>query len=245
VVLITGHTGAGKTMTLYSLVNELNRDLRQVCSIEDPVEYELNGVRQLQVDPSSGFYMPEGMRTLLRMDPDVIVVGEVRDTESAVTAVRAGVSGRLVTCTIHARNCAMAVDMLQYYQVPAKLLGNTLRLIVAQDLIRVLCSECAGERDVRRQDALLFEKYDIEPPKKLRTPEGCQACHGFGYRGRRGVFQVVPVDSELAQKIGDGVRGLELEELIGGKSIQTLEGSALQLARQGITTLEESIKVLP
>lgn len=242
-VLIAGHTGAGKTMTLYSMVSTLNAESRMICSIEDPVEYVLDGVRQMQVDAQNELWMSLGLRTLLRMDPDVMVVGEIRDADSAVSAVRAAASGRLVLGTVHARDAALAVDMLEYYQVPPKLLGNTLELVICQDLIRLLCPHCGRSRSLTEEERNAFDSVGMAPPEEVRTAGGCDTCFGFGYAGRTGVFEVSPISEHLGSRIGEGVRGPELRRMVQDRNIQTLEQSALQAVAEGLTSMTEAMNV--
>lgn len=244
-ILVSGHTGSGKTMTLYSLVSMLDRSAKQVCSIEDPVEYQLDGVRQVQVDPEHNLHMHNGLRTLLRMDPDVLVVGEIRDAQSATTAVRAAASGCLVLATVHARDVALAVEMLKYYNVSSKLLGNTLRLIISQDLVRKLCPECCEKRATTDEEKDLFKEVGLNAPDELAAPgNGCEHCHGYAYRGRKGVFEVVHVEEELGRSISADTKGRALRQLAREKSARTLKRGVLENVASGTTSMAEAVAVL-
>jgi len=181
-VLVTGVTGSGKTTTMYSMTT--SRDLRSLVafSIEDPVEFKLPNGQQLEVDEDHGFTMYEGLRTILRMDPDLIMVGEIRDRDSAIVTARAALSGRLVLATIHGQDAAGAVDALHYLGVPYYIISNSLKLIVAQKLIRKLCPACARPRSPYPEENDVFERAGLAIPEEVLDPVGCDECNGYGFK---------------------------------------------------------------
>lgn len=209
-VLVAGGTGSGKTTTLYSLTNTLKQRNLIVMSIEDPVEFRLPRVRQLEVNEKRGFTMYEGLRVILRMDPDVILVGEIRDRESATTATRAGLSGQLVLATVHARNASMVIDALGSMDVPRYMIGGALRLVIQQNLVLRLCQACARESEPTAEDRELFDRHQVPVPQAVRRAVGCAECRGYGHKGRTAVFELTPVDQSLGHDIAGGIGTREL-----------------------------------
>ena len=209
-ILVAGGTGSGKTTTLYSLASALKREDTVVTSIEDPVEFRLPGVRQLEVKEKHGFTMYEGLRVILRMDPDVIVIGEIRDEQSATIAARAGLSGQLVMATIHARNPTMAIDALNNLNVPRYVIGGALRLIVQQNLVLRVCRACAREVELSAEARTLFERHHVSVPESTREAVGCKECRNYGHKGRIAVFELTPVSQALGQEIASGIGMKEL-----------------------------------
>ena len=241
-ILITGPTGSGKTMTLYALASLLDLEHALAASIEDPVEFDLENVRQIQVDPSHDLTMALGLRTLLRSDPDILLVGEIRDEASAVTAVRAAASGRFVLATLHARDIPLAVQSCRYYGVPRHLLGNTLQMVVNQDLVRRLCTQCARPRKPSDEEKKQFEAMDLAVPDQVFDATGCEACHAYGYVGRIGIFDTLPIHDRLRSAIAraasmDDVRKA-FDDRTGG-----LLGDALAKAAAGTTSVREAHRV--
>jgi general secretion pathway protein E len=238
-ILIAGPTGAGKTMTLYSLASFLDLQSMIAVSVEDPVEFDLGYVRQAQADPEHGLSMPDALKTILRMDPDIILIGEVRDAQSAIAAVRAGASGRFVLATLHATDPAVAVEACQYFSVPRHLLGSALRLVVSQALVRRVCDECAGRRKPSDEEQEMFSAEGLPVPAHVRTARGCETCHDFGYSGRTGVFQVVALDREMAAAVSKAHSAERLREMIAESDTPSLRQDALAKVAAGITTIEE------
>lgn len=238
-ILITGSTGAGKTMTLYSLATFLDLQRMIAVSVEDPVEYDLPYVRQVQADPDNGLSMPEALKTVLRMDPDIILVGEVRDEQSAVAAVRAGASGRFVLATMHATDPSLAIETCHYYAVPRHLLGSSIRLIVSQALVRRVCQACAKHRWPTDEEREMFLAEDLAVPGSVPVSVGCEKCHGLGYIGRIGVFQVVAIDRNLSAAISKPNGAEEFRNMVEEGKIASLGKDALTKVASGITTMEE------
>jgi type II secretory ATPase GspE/PulE/Tfp pilus assembly ATPase PilB-like protein len=238
-ILISGPTGAGKTMTLYSLASFLNLETSISVSIEDPVEYDLPYVRQVQSDEAHGLSMHEGLKSVLRMDPDIVIVGEIRDPESAGTAVRAAASGRFVLATLHARDVAMATEACRNYSVPRHLLASTLRMTTSQNLVRRVCRKCAKWRELSDEEKMMFESIEVQPPDKLPSAVGCEACHNYGYRGRTGIFEVVPMQRSLSEAVSEGAGVYRIKDLINKSDVRSLREDALSKVAEGTTTMEE------
>lgn len=241
-VLISGPTGSGKTTTLYSLTGLT--DLRGciAASIEDPTEYDLPYVRQLEVNEKQGFTMEEGMQTILRLDPDVILVGEIRDAASAKIAARAALAGRLVLATLHARDAAAAIEAMHYLSVPYYVLGGALRLVISQDLIRKLCPACARHRTLADHEKRFFEQTDVTPPETVAEPTGCEECFNRAYRGRTGVFQVASFNDELGNWLAAGRRQQEIRDQMVAHGARPLVADALEKAAATVTSMQEVLR---
>lgn len=233
--LVAGPTGAGKSTTLYALAQAMNVKENVICSIEDPVEYRISGVRQISVNEKHGVTMSEGLRALLRMDPDVVLIGEIRDAVSAVTAARAALTSRTVLASIHAASIRMVLDAMRSLDVPDYLLAGSLHQIIHQDLIRKLCPVCrrAKENDQRA----LFERAGVKPPKMLLEAVGCDACHQYGYLGRTAIFEVLHVDDSLRQDISARRNVVFAND--HQSPVSPLIRDALQKCADGITSLAE------
>jgi type II secretory ATPase GspE/PulE/Tfp pilus assembly ATPase PilB-like protein len=238
-VLVGGQTGTGKTTTLYSLVSALDLETTVAVSIEDPVEFQLPLLRQLGVDPENEVTIFSGLRTLLRADPDVILIGEIRDQQSAITAARAALAGRLVLASIHAADVASAVEAMHYLSVPYHILGGSLHMALAQNLVRKVCPDCATTRKLKDQERALFEKEGVEAPADVPKAQGCDACKQYGYIGRTGVFETMVMDKGLANFVTDGPQLEALRERIRERGVQSLLADALGKVADGVTTMEE------
>jgi type II secretory ATPase GspE/PulE/Tfp pilus assembly ATPase PilB-like protein len=242
-ILVTGATGSGKTTTMYCLASSLDLATTTTYSIEDPVEFRLPYVQQIEVDEQHGLTMYEGLRTILRMDPDLILVGEIRDSDSALVAARAALSGRLVLATIHAQDAAGAVDVLRYLGVPSHIISSSLRLIIAQNLVRRLCPECSQPHEPSDEDRELFAQHGVETPDTLMRPEGCPDCHQYGYRGRTGIFEVARVDDELATLIRSDAHHREIADCLRRKGTRSIAQDGLDKAVTGVTCMDELRRV--
>jgi len=237
-ILVAGGTGAGKTTTLYSLANILKSRHLVVTSIEDPVEFRLPHVRQLEVRDKHGFTMYDGLRVILRMDPDVIVIGEIRDEPSATTAARAGLSGQLIMATIHSRNPSMAVDALNSMNVPRYVIGGALRLIIQQNLVLRLCRNCAREAEVTSEARDLFERQDVPVPQSVYEAVGCKQCGDYGHKGRIAVFELTPVDLVLGQDIAGGMGTRELSSRFREARSRSMIQDILHKVAEGAVSLD-------
>jgi general secretion pathway protein E len=236
-ILITGPTGSGKTTTLYSALSEMNNGEKCILTLEDPVEYEIEGIRQSQVNPRTGLTFANGLRSMLRHDPDVILVGEIRDLETAQIALNAAMTGHMVLSTIHTNTAAGAIPRLLEMGTEPFALASSLQLAVAQRLVRLLCPDCRQPGDVppavRRRLSL------GELP--IYHAVGCPACRQTGYRGRAAVFEFLPIDDAIAAAIHAGGSA---EQVQGLSNRPTLLEAGLARVRSGETSLEELLRVV-
>ncbi len=241
IVLISGPTGSGKTTTLYATLKLLNKETRNILTIEDPVEYTLEGINQVQLKESIGLTFAATLRTFLRQDPDVIMVGEIRDMETANMAIRAALTGHLVLSTIHTNSAWGTVSRLIDMGVPPFLVANTLNTTAAQRLVRLLCPQC---KMLKSLDVNLYPKQ-FKPYNKVEQhyeAHGCEHCYYTGYKGRKAVYEIIPLDQELATEIKKG--NMYIQDLLKERKIQTLAENAFQLFSDGLTSLEEIYPLL-
>ena len=263
-VLITGPTGSGKTTTLYSILNILNQEGVNISTLEDPIEYEIKGINQSQVRPRIGFSFANGLRSLLRQDPNIIMVGEIRDEETAELSIHASLTGHLVLSTLHTNDAIGSVYRLLDMKVERFLLASTLKVIVAQRLARRLCEHCKKEttlsEDARQEivDELktlperviklelpnftkleeLFSRY------KLYQAVGCQRCENTGYSSRISIAEVLEIDEKLKQMINDGDSSVNEEVVRGLQDFISIKQDGIIKVLQGITTMEEVLRVI-
>ncbi len=245
-VIITGPTGSGKTTTLATLLSLLNQPFRKILTIEDPIEYELQGVAQSQVRPEIGLTFAAAMRAFLRHDPDVIMVGEVRDAETAGIAVHAALTGHLVLTTLHTDTAAAAAPRLIDLGVEPFLLKSTLRAVVGQRLARLLCERCKSPRPLARDDFDRDPRYEaigLREGETLHEPRGCDRCSGVGYRGRIGVFEALAVDRETRELIGPESEAGTLEAAARRAGMTTMMDDAIAKCRAGLTSVAEALRV--
>jgi general secretion pathway protein E/type IV pilus assembly protein PilB len=241
ILLISGPTGSGKTTTLYATLKLLNKETRNILTIEDPVEYTLEGINQVQLKESIGLTFAAALRTFLRQDPDVIMVGEIRDTETANMAIRAALTGHLVLSTIHTNSAWGTVSRLIDMGIPPFLVASTLNTTAAQRLVRLLCPRCKEEKPF---DENLYPKQFKPYAKVLShyTPKGCEHCYYTGYKGRKAVYEVIPIDQELSFEIKNG--NMYIQNLLEERGIQTLAQNAFNLFNEGLTSIEEIYPLL-
>lgn len=242
-VLVAGPTAAGKSTTLYSLGATFDLRAMIAASIEDPVEFDIPYIRQIEVDEPHDLSMYEGLRVLLRMDPDILLVGEIRDERSAITSVRAAEAARFVMATLHARDAAAAVEALHYLAVPYRILGGTLRLVIAQNLVRRLCEHCKQPRQLSDDELRLFEQAGLSAPSRLYGAGECDQCDQQGYQGRIGIFEVAPIQESLARRISQGTHQLELRQDLREQGVRSMIVDGMHKAALGITSLEEVMKL--
>jgi len=239
-MLVTGPTGSGKSTTLYACLNRLNKPDENICTVEDPVEYKFTGINQIQVKSQVGLTFASALRSFLRQDPDIIMVGEVRDAETAQTCLRAALTGHLVLSTLHTNDALAAVNRLVDMDIEPFLLASTLRVVVAQRLIRRLCPHC------RRPDQCppeVAQRYGLQAGETLYRPGGCKECRETGYRGRVGVFEVIRVTERMADLIQSRTPLPKLRRAATEQGMKLLAQSALEKVRQGITSLEEALSI--
>jgi type IV pilus assembly protein PilB len=241
-VLVTGPTGAGKSTTLYAALQELNAVDRHIVTIEDPVEYRLPGVNQIGVHRKAGLTFATGLRSVLRADPDVIMVGEVRDSETARIAIEAALTGHMVLTTLHTNDAPGAITRLQEMGIESFLTSSAVECVVAQRLARVLCTHCK-KRVVIPQASLTESGFRVGTDLEAYEPLGCPRCHGSGYRGRMGIYSVMV----LTERIKEMIVSMAPEPEIAGVAIQegmlTLRQSGLEKVRAGLTSVEEVARV--
>ncbi|MBI5453215.1 MAG: type II secretion system ATPase GspE [Deltaproteobacteria bacterium] len=239
IILSTGPTGSGKTTTLYAALNRINTEERNIITIEDPVEYQLRGIGQIQVNSKIGLTFASGLRSILRQDPDIIMVGEIRDLETAEMAIQASLTGHLVLSTLHTNNAPSAVTRLVDMGVQSYLLSSSLTAVIAQRLIRVLCEKCKKEHGITDKEAALFS----DPPKAIFKPTGCDACLKTGYSGQTGIFEFLDVDNDLKTLILKSPDATTIAAHAVSKGMKTLREDGLLKAASGMTSLEEVIRV--
>jgi type IV pilus assembly protein PilB len=241
-ILVTGPTGSGKTTTLYAGLTELNTPHRTVVTVEDPVEYELEGIKQVQVNPKTGLTFATGLRAMLRADPDVVMVGEIRDRQTAQIAIESALTGHLVLSTLHANDAPLAAARLVEMGIEPFLVTSSVGCVVAQRLPRKLC-EC--KRPVKLTKEMLAESGFVHPrAMNAFDPGGCVQCAQTGYKGRTGIYEVMTVTDELKRLILDGARHDELLAAARAEGMRTLREAGLAKVAQGITSVAEVLRVL-
>jgi general secretion pathway protein E len=241
-LLVSGPTGSGKTTTLYAALSRLNDRRRNIMTVEDPIEYEMEGIAQTQVNASTDLTFARGLRAILRQDPDVIMVGEIRDRETAEAAVRASMTGHFVLSTIHTNSAIGSVTRLIDIGLERYLLAPVLVGLVAQRLVRRLCPDCRNETVASAGDAALLDHL-LEPGEPVWQAVGCAACHFEGYRGRTGLYEILPVDRTLEGLIHDGASEARLTEAARAISPALLEDGVTKV-RAGETTVAEVARVV-
>jgi type IV pilus assembly protein PilB len=245
IVLVTGPTGSGKTTTLYSALTFLNRPDTKIITLEDPVEYELPVINQAQINTAKGFTFAKGLRAILRQDPDIVLVGEIRDQETAQLAIRAALTGHLVFSTLHTNSAAGAIPRLLDMGVEPFLLSATLVSVLAQRLVRSVCKGCGApvEPDAERMAALGLTGDDLAGAR-LKAGAGCSVCRQSGYRGRQAVFEYLHVDSDLRKLIAEGRDPEHIEQTARAQGQGSLRDDALAKLKDGRTTLAEVMRVV-
>jgi type IV pilus assembly protein PilB len=238
--LVTGPTGSGKSTTLYACLSLLNETQHNICTVEDPVEYKFKGMNQVQVKSQVGLTFSSALRAFLRQDPDIIMVGEVRDQETAEICLRAALTGHLVLSTIHTNDALSAVTRLQDMGIEPFLLSCTVRVLQAQRLVRRLCTKCKEAYEV---DEEVAAEHGLTPGETIYRPKGCIQCRRLGYRGRVGVFEVIRITPRLTQLIQKRTPLDQLRKAAREEGMKMLYDSAIDKVRQGLTSLEEALSV--
>ncbi|MBS4051621.1 MAG: type II secretion system ATPase GspE [Methylomonas sp.] len=243
IILVTGPTGSGKTTSLYAIVNQLNQRSRNILTVEDPIEYYLDGIGQTQVNSKVEMTFAKGLRAILRQDPDVVMVGEIRDRETAEIAVQASLTGHLVLSTLHTNTAVGAITRLRDMGVEPFLLASSLVGVIAQRLVRELCPHCKQAAAVEGRD-LLRLGYAGPPDAAVNIyqPQGCPQCYGHGYKGRAGIFELIPLDSAMAKLIHDGAGDMALESHARTLA-PSIQQSALDKVLAGETSLDEALRM--
>lgn len=246
IIVVTGPTGSGKTTTLATMLSILNDTTRKILTIEDPIEYEIRGVNQSQVKPEIGLTFAAALRAFVRQDPDVIMVGEVRDGETAHTAIHAALTGHLVLTTLHTETAAAAVPRLLDLGVEAFLLQSTLRAMIAQRLVRILCDRCKVERQLTAADLADDVRYTmlgLRVGETVHEPGGCDHCSGTGYRGRTGVFEVLETTDEIRELIGSRGESGSITRVATKAGMTTMFDHGVAKCRAGVTSATEVLRV--
>jgi type II secretory ATPase GspE/PulE/Tfp pilus assembly ATPase PilB-like protein/ActR/RegA family two-component response regulator len=243
IIIVTGPTGSGKSTTLYSLVRELSTGAINIMTVEDPVEYELAGVTQIQVEPKRNVTFASALRAMLRQDPDVIYVGEIRDAETAEIAAQAAMTGHLVVASLHTNDAVGVVPRLRDLGLPAATIATVLRGVVGQRLVRKLCPHCAEPigGKMSREEQMLADRQGVTP---VRRAVGCKRCSGTGYRGRAAVAEVLTVTPQFADAVNRGVAPSELDALAKAGGMRPIRKAGADLVAEGVTTVQELDRVV-
>ena len=242
IILVTGPTGSGKSTTLYTALSELNTEDVNIITVEDPVEANMEGINQVHVNEKAGLTFASALRSILRQDPDIIMIGEIRDGETAGIAVKAAITGHLVVSTLHTNGTASTVTRLVDMGMEPYLIGDALVGVIAQRLVRRLCPECKRLVYATEDEKRLL---GVTTPGDLPIyePLGCEACGDTGYHGRIGVYEIMPVTNDLRIKIAAGARADEIKEQAVSEGMNTLSVSAAKLCVQGVTSFKEALKI--
>lgn len=237
-ILVTGPTGCGKTTTLYATLNKINTRTKNIITIEDPVEYQLTGINQIQVNPKAGITFAKGLRSILRQDPNIVMVGEIRDRETADIAIHAALTGHLVFSTLHTNDAVSALTRLIDMNVEPFLISSAVAGVVSQRLVRKICLRCKKEYVPSAKE---LEGIGLASDKSYKFAEGkgCNYCYNSGYRGRTGVFEILKVDEEIKELVSKSQSSGAIGKLAVSKGMRTLRNNALEKIIQGITTIEE------
>ncbi len=245
-IIVTGPTGSGKTTTLAASLAELNEPTRKILTIEDPVEYQISGINQTQVHPAIGLTFASALRSFLRQDPDVIMVGEMRDAETAHMGVHAALTGHLVLTTLHTNTAAGAITRLVDMGIESFLLASSVKVIIGQRLVRTLCRDCKQEHRLTSADLAQDQRYEALgfcEGDKVFHPKGCEWCGFTGFRGRQGVFEVIAVSAALRQAIGPKTDAADLEKAARAEGMTTMAEDGIAKCRSGHTTIDEVFRV--
>jgi general secretion pathway protein E/type IV pilus assembly protein PilB len=241
IILISGPTGSGKTTTLYATLKILNKDTTNILTIEDPIEYTLHGINQVQLKESIGLSFASALRSFLRQDPDIIMLGEIRDAETAQMAIRAALTGHLVLSTIHTNSAWGSISRLIDMGVPSFLLANTITLTAAQRLVRLLCPHC---KEIHPFEKSLYPPSYKEPKDILHhfVARGCEHCFYTGYRGRKAIYEIIPIDQELSEMVRNNVS--DPNGTLKTKGVRKMADTAFDLFERGDTSIEEVYSIL-
>jgi general secretion pathway protein E len=247
IVLVTGPTGSGKTTTLYSGLMGLNLAVKKIITVEDPIEYQLHGINQIQVKPQIGLTFASLLRSILRHDPDIIMVGEIRDTETLQIAVEAALTGHLVLSTLHTNSAAATITRLRDMGLEEYLMAAVLRGVLAQRLVRRLCAACRREVPVPKGMALRFclHQYFDGGPVRLFAPVGCEHCRHTGYRGRQAIAEFLALDPAIERLIFARADNTEIERAAVANGMVTMFEAGLKAVVEGTTSLEEVLRCIP
>ena len=242
IILVTGPTGSGKTTTLYSCLNKINSAERKILTIEDPIEYQLKGITQMQVEPKIDFTFANALRSMLRHDPDVMMVGEIRDIETAELAVRTSLTGHLVFSTLHTNDAAGGVTRLLDMGIDSFLVSSSVILIIAQRLVRVICPKCK-EKFIPNPELLKQFGQDKTIGQSIFHGKGCESCRFTGYQGRTGIFEMLVITDEIRELILKKVPSHQIKQKAVSSGMKVLRDSGWDKIKQGVTTIDEVLRV--
>ncbi len=242
IMLVTGPTGSGKTTTLYAALSRLNSKSRNILTVEDPIEYYIDGIGQTQVNTKVDMSFARGLRAILRQDPDVVMVGEIRDLETVKIAVQASLTGHMVLSTLHTNTAVGAVNRIRDMGVEPFLLSSSLIGVLSQRLLRVLCPKCKESYTATEQDCALLNIDSSQPPTLYRSGDGCEHCNQLGYRGRTGIYELVVIDEAFRQMIYSGASEVEMERL-ARQTTPSLKSDGFDRVLKGDTSIEEVLRV--
>jgi type IV pilus assembly protein PilB len=243
--LLTGPTGCGKTTTLYSILQLLNILDRNIVTVEDPVEYRLDGITQVQVSPVAGRTFGLALRSILRQDPDIILIGEIRDVETAEIAVSSALTGHLVLSTLHTNDAAGAISRLVNFGIAPFLVASALLGTASQRLMRISCSHCKQQyKPSEREIELLYGQSQADKRTELYRGNGCEACGQTGYHGRKSIYEILRISSNIRKMIVHGSSDGEIKEQAITEGMRTLRDSAVAEVLSGVTTLDELTRVV-
>lgn len=248
-ILVTGPTGSGKTTTLYTLLKQLNTKEISIITIEDPIEYAIEGINQMQVNAQAGLTFANGLRSMLRQDPDIIMVGEVRDAETAGLAVNTALTGHLVLSTLHTNDAATTLPRLLDFGLEPYLITATVNIVIGQRLVRKMCESCKVEYTLTKEERENISKMQggatsPEEIKKLWRGKGCDACNNSGYYGRIGIYEVMPVNDAIREGMLKRCSASDMKKIAVLNGMKTMVQDGFRKAGKGITTLEEILRVI-
>jgi type IV pilus assembly protein PilB len=242
IVLLTGPTGSGKTTTLYSMLNLMNGVERNIITVEDPVEITFDVINQVQVNEKAGVTFPGILRNILRQDPDVIMIGEIRDTETADIAIRAALTGHLVLSTLHTNDALGAIARLVDMKVEPFFVSSALLSVVGQRLVRLLCPTCKKPAPISERDRTALGEHLIPPGTVVQSSTGCEACHQTGYHGRVPLFEMMKVDDTIKKAISDRLSDVEILAHMRKKGFKTMRENGIAAIVAGLTSVDEVLK---
>jgi type IV pilus assembly protein PilB len=243
ILLVSGPTGSGKTTTLYAFLNELNKPSVNIVTVEDPVEIKMQGVNQVQVHSEIKLTFANALRSILRQDPNIIMIGEIRDKETAEISIRAALTGHLVLSTIHTNSASKTVTRLLDMDIEPFLIASSLSGVISQRLVRRICPECNEPDDLNAQEKEIFESHGLDSNFKVKRAKGCPSCNFKGYSGRMGLFEILPISKEIENLIAKSASVADIEKVAVKEGLKSLMVSGLEAVTRGETTLEEVLKV--
>ena len=244
IILVTGATGTGKSTTVYSILQRLNKEETNIITVEDPIEMDIEGINQIQTNSEIGLTFAQSLRAILRQDPNIIMIGEIRDTETAKIAIRASITGHLVLSTLHTNNSLNTIERLLDMDVERYLLSSALTGIISQKLARKLCPHCKKARKTNEYEKSLFKRVLNKTVDEVYISEGCEECGGDGFIGRIAIHEVLLINQEIKDAISTGLKKDDLRSLVYNKDVNTLLQDGLEKVLDGYTSLEEIIKII-